>query len=183
MAFFLERKLYLLVVGLAVLAVSNACATREPPEQVFEAAAGDFPFEALVMTPISATAAGYHEHTVGADEEGQGGTTTSLDELLDDYSAAGIQKRVDFYKGFRERLHEQVEREDLAGDAWADYAVVDNHIQRELVELERIRSHEHNPNLYVKLLGIALYAPLVHEYAPKTERGSHIIARLGTAEQ
>lgn len=178
MAFFLEKKLPLFAATVLVLAVTHACATREPPEEVFETTASAFPFDALAMTPIAATAAGYHEHTVGADEEGQGGTTTLLDELLDDYSPAGIQRRVDFYKDFRKKLHEQVEREELAGDAWADYAVLENHIERELVELEKIRSHEHNPNLYVQLLGTALYTPLVHEYAPPTERYRHIIARL-----
>ena len=177
MAFFVETKLRLLVIGILVLAVTNACATKEPQKD-FEAAATDFPFQALALTPIAATAAGYHEHIEGADEEGQGGTKISLDELLDDYSAAGVQKRVRFYKDFRKRLHDKVKRDELAGDAWADYGVVDNHIQRSLVELERIRSHEHNPNLYVQLLGTALYTPLVHEYASKAERYRHIIARL-----
>ena len=137
-----------------------------------------FPFQSLALTPIAATAAGYHEHVEGADEEGLGGTKIALDEMLDDYSPAGVQKRVSFYKDFRKRLHDAVEREKLAGDLWADYAVIDNHIARELVELERIRSHEHNPNLYVRLLGTALYTPLVHEYASKAERYQHIIARL-----
>ena len=179
MAFFLKKKFRLLTIGIVVLAVSNACATREPPAEVFAATTATFSFEALAMTPIAATAAGYHEHTVSTDGEGQSGTTTSLDELLDDYSAEGIRKRVDFYKGFSKQLHEQVVRDHLAGDAWADYAVVDNHIERELVELERIRSHEHDPNLYMQLLGTALYTPMVHEYAPKVERYRHIIARLG----
>ena len=177
MAFFFETKLRLLVAGILLLAVTNACST-ENPEEDFEEAATDFPFQALAMTPIAATAAGYHEHIEGADEEGKGGTKIALDELLDDYSAAGVQKRVSFYKDFRKRLHDTVRREALAGDAWADYAVIDNHIQRELIELERARSHEHNPNLYVELLGTALYTPLVHEYAPKAERYRHIIARL-----
>ena len=178
MALFFKTKLRLLMIGILVLAVTDACSTREPPDQVFAAAAEVFPFQALAMTPIAATAAGYHEHIEGADEEGEGGNTISLDERLDDYSAAGVQKRVSFYKDFRKQLHERVVHDELSGDAWADYAVVNNHIERRLVELERIRSHEHNPNLYVQLLGTALYTPLVHEYAPKAERYRHLIARL-----
>ena len=177
MAFFLETKFRVLVVGMIVLAVTNACKT-ETPEEDFAGIVATFPFQSLALTPIAATAAGYHEHVEGADEEGLGGTKIALDEMLDDYSPAGVQKRVSFYKDFRKRLHDAVEREKLAGDLWADYAVIDNHIARELVELERIRSHEHNPNLYVRLLGTALYTPLVHEYASKAERYQHIIARL-----
>ena len=177
MAFFLETKFRVLVVGMIVLAVTNACKT-ETPEEDFAEIVATFPFQSLALTPIAATAAGYHEHVEGADEEGLGGTKIALDEMLDDYSPAGVQKRVSFYKDFRKRLHDAVEREKLAGDLWADYAVIDNHIARELVELERIRSHEHNPNLYVRLLGTALYTPLVHEYASKAERYQHIIARL-----
>ena len=177
MVFFHETKLRLLLTVTLALGVSNACATKEP-EKDFMDAATDFPFQVLALTPIAATAAGYHEHIEGADEEGQGGTKISLDGLLDDYSAAGVQKRVSFYKDFRKRLHDKVKRDELAGDAWADYGVIDNHIQRSLVELEQIRSHEHNPNLYVRLLGTALYTPLVHEYAPKAERYKHLIARL-----
>ena len=178
MAFFCETKFRWLVAGIIVAAFTQACATREPPSEVFEATARTFPFEALAMTPVASTAAGYHEHIVGADEEGQGGTKISLDEMLDDYSAEGVQKRVRFYKEFRKRLHTEVVRDELAGEVWADYAVVDNHIERELVELERIRSHEHNPNLYVQILGTALYTPLVHEYAPEIERYRHVIARM-----
>ncbi len=177
MAFSFETKLRLLVVGILVIAVTNACSTETPVED-FKETATAFPFQALAMTPIAATAAGYHEHIEGADEEGKGGTRIALDELLDDFSAAGVQKRVSFYKDFRKRLHDTVKREALAGDLWADYAVIDNHIERELLELERVRSHEHNPNLYVELMGTALYTPLVHEYAPKAERYRHIIARL-----
>ena len=177
MVFFLETKFRVLVVAMIVLAVTNACKT-ETPEEDFAEIVATFPFQSLALTPIAATAAGYHEHIEGADEEGLGGTKIALDELLDDYSPAGVQKRVSFYKDFRKRLHDAVQREKLAGDFWADYAVIDNHIARELVELERIRSHEHDPNLYVRLLGTALYTPLVHEYASKTERYGHIIARL-----
>ena len=66
----------------------------------------------------------------------------------------------------------------VSGDAWVDYAVIENHIDNELLEFEKIRSHEHNPTLYVELLGMALYRPLVHEYASKEERYRHILARL-----
>jgi uncharacterized protein (DUF885 family) len=51
-------------------------------------------------------------------------------------------------------------------------------LEKELFELEKERSHEHNPALYVELVGKALFVPLALEYAPKEDRYKHIIARL-----
>ena len=47
-----------------------------------------------------------------------------------------------------------------------------------LFELERERAHEHNPRIYIELLGTALHTLMVHEYAPAAERYRHLIGRL-----
>ena len=47
-----------------------------------------------------------------------------------------------------------------------------------LFELEKERSHENNPTLYVELLGTSLHTLMVHEYAPAAERYRHLMARL-----
>ena len=165
----------------------SACATEDPPAEVFARLIDPFVFDSLAMTPIAASAAGYHEHARGGEGEGgegegeegeQGATITSMDELLDDYSADGIAKRISFYKNFRKTLHDEVDRNRLRGGAWADYAVVENHISGVLFELGRERVHEYNPMLYVERLGTSLLTPLVHEYGPPEERYRHIIARL-----
>ncbi len=157
----------------------SSCATKEPANQVLARLVDPFVFDSLALTPIAATAAGYHEHVRGGEgEEGAGATITPLDEMLDDYSPEGIAKRIAFYKDFQSKLTGQVERNGLRGGDWADYAVAENHVAQVLFTLQKERAHEHNPTLYVELLGTALFTPLVHEYGPPEERYRHVIARL-----
>jgi uncharacterized protein (DUF885 family) len=163
----------------ALLCIAASCRTAPPQADVFKGLTESFVFDALAMRPIEATEMGYHEHVRGGNEEGQEATQTSLDGLLDDYSAEGVQRRIQFLKDFQASLHEQVpDRNNLKGDEFADYAVVDNLVARDLFELEDVRVHEHNPVHYVQLLGRALYGPFMLEYAAKPDRFRHIIARL-----
>jgi uncharacterized protein (DUF885 family) len=165
----------------AVLLVfgSVSCATREPADELLTALLDPFVFDSLAMTPIAATAAGYHEHVRGGEgEEGAAATITPLDEMLDDYSADGIAKRIAAYKDFQSKLTSTVIRDELKGGEWADYRVVEQHVAQVLFTLQKERVHEHNPTLYVEALGTALFTPLVHEYGPPEERYRHIIARL-----
>ncbi len=156
------------------------CRTEDPPDQVFQSVVEPFVFDLLALTPIEATEMGYHEHVRGGEQEGQEATQLSLDTMLDDYSAEGIQKRIQLLKDFQKNLHDKVpDRNRLAGDPFADYAVAENLAARELFELEDVKTQEHNPVVYVQLLGRALYGPFILEYASKPDRFRHIIARLG----
>ncbi len=168
-----------LATGAAVLFAASACSTRPHPALVLKESSEPFVYNSLALSPVSATALGYHEHVAGGGEEGQAGTTIRLDELLDDYSPAGIAKRIDLCKQYRAQIAEgELTRNSLAGEEFVSYASIDYYIEQTLLELEQIRAHEHNPNLYLELLGTALYTPLVHEYASKSERYGHVIARL-----
>ena len=167
-----RKKLLPLVAGAVALSLFTACRAGENPVEVFKESGEPFVYNSLAASPVSATGLGYHEHA-------EGGTTIRLDELLDDYSPAGIAKRIDLCKEYRARIADaEVTRNKLAGDEFVSFAAIDYYINQTLVELEQVRGHEHNPNLYVELLGTALYTPLVHEYASKSERYGHVIARL-----
>ena len=90
----------------AVLLVSGliSCATEDPAEEVLAGLLDPFVFDSLAMTPIAATAAGYHEHGRGGEgEEGAAATITPLDEMLDDYSPDGIAKRIAPLQGLPEQ--------------------------------------------------------------------------------
>ena len=167
-----RRKLLALTAGAVALSLLTACRAGENPVAVFKESSEPFVYNSLAASPVTATALGYHEHT-------EGETTIRLDELLDDYSPAGISKRIDLCKEYLARIAEaEVTRNKLAGEEFVSFAAIDYYINQTLVELEQVRGHEHNPNLYVELLGTALYTPLVHEYASKSERYGHVIARL-----
>jgi uncharacterized protein (DUF885 family) len=133
----------------------------------FDPIAEEFVYGTLALSPVSATQSGYHQH--------QG---KSLDEALDDFSAAGIAAQRQFYTDFRARL-DKWNSSSLTAEERADFQILSDQIALGLLELDRIQNYRHNPTVYVELIGNALFNPFVLEYAPKPQRIRHIIARLG----
>ena len=151
----------------AVLALTlGGCAKRAGPES-FPQLAEEFVYTGLSLSPIAATAAGYHQH---------GGVR--LDEMLDDFSPAGINRQQRFYAAFPERLTRGVRAEKLSRDDRVDYDIILDQISLGLLELNEIQSYRHNPTVYVELVGNALTTPHVRDYAPKAQRLRHIMARM-----
>lgn len=153
-------------VALAMLLLVSGCGAERPPA-AFEALVREFVFTALAMAPVTATGAGYHVH--------QG---IRLDELLDDYSEAGLERQRLWYRAFNERLRRQVDFTALSPDEQADFEIIRNEIGLKLLDLDAIQNYKRNPTVYVELIGTGLFDPFVREYAPKAERFGHIIARL-----
>ncbi len=120
----------------------------------------------LSFSPVAATAAGYHEH------RGQ-----SLDVLLDDFSAGGLERQRAFYRDVDRRLSGLTEQQ-LPPEEAADAAIMRAQARLAMLELDAIRNGRHNPTLYVELIGNALYTPFVVEYAAKEQRFEHIVQRL-----
>lgn len=143
--------------------------------------------EPLVLDPVVATGVGYHSHTVQGPE-GAAGETIDLDTRIGDFSSAGIAERANFYNEIDARLHSDGEnseypemppRDVTKGDHWINYAVTENRIARAKFDLEKEKDFTYNPGFYVRVLGNALFTPLVLEYAPENDRYADIIARLG----
>jgi hypothetical protein len=100
-----------------------------------------------------------------------------LDEQLDDISPASLDRQRRFYEKFRDRLS-SLKLDQLGPEDRADLTILQNQVSLALMEATEIRSHLHNPTMYVETLGNALFTPYVLEYAPKPERVRHIMARL-----
>jgi uncharacterized protein (DUF885 family) len=126
----------------------------------------DFTFGALAISPVTATQTGYHEHN-GAQ----------LDETLDDYSAVGIDAQRRFYQSIQTRLG-QLNPASLDKEQTADVQIMNYNLGLAMLEFDTIQSYKHNPTIYVELIGNALYAPFVLEYAPLERRFQHITRRL-----
>jgi uncharacterized protein (DUF885 family) len=126
----------------------------------------DFVYGSLALSPVSATAAGYHEHH-----------GVKLDEKLDDFSPGGILEQAQFYSSFRDRLA-LIKPETLTPEERADYQILQNQIDLAVLDLREIRSFRHNPTVYVELVGNALFNPFVLNYAPVETRFRDIIQRL-----
>src|SRR5205809_477869 len=59
----------------------------------FDKLTADLLYGSLALSPVSATQTGYHEHN-----------GMKLDEMLDDYSTAGIEGQRKFYESFQTRV-------------------------------------------------------------------------------
>src|SRR5438093_3985535 len=132
----------------------------------FEKLTEDLLYGSLALSPVSATQTGYHDHN-----------GVQLDEILDDYSGAGIETQRKFYAAFHSRVN-ALNPSSLDKEQRADLEIMKNNLNLSLLELNTIQSYKHNPTVYVELAGNALFAPYVLEYAPKDRRYQHVIKRL-----
>jgi uncharacterized protein (DUF885 family) len=151
------------VVVLGAMALVS-CQKRGPVD--FEPVRSDFVYGSLALSPVSATQAGYHYYK-----------QLPLDEMLDDYSQAGVQGQRMFWEGFRDRLA-KIDPNSLTPEDHADYQMIGDQISLALLELDTVQNWRHNPTQYVELLGNALFEPYVLDYAPKEKRYRQIVSRL-----
>jgi len=126
----------------------------------------DFIYGTLALSPVSATQAGYHQHN-----------GTLLDDLLDDYSAGGLEQQRGFCKGIQDRAN-ALDGAKLDKEQKADLDIIKSNAGLCLLELNTIQNFKHNPTVYVELVGSALFPPYMLNYAPIEQRFEHITRRL-----
>jgi uncharacterized protein (DUF885 family) len=148
------------------LALTGCKEPAAPPKPDLSGLTDDFVYGSLALSPVTSTATGYHERD-----------GVHLDEQLDDFSPAGIDKQHKFYSDFHTRLA-AIAQDSLSAEDKADYQIIDNAINSSLLELDQIQSYRHNPTVYVELVGNALFSPFVLEYAPIETRYKQIIQRM-----
>ena len=153
------------IITLSML-LSPGCGKKPMDAAAFQEMTGEFVHSTLGLSPVLATSVGYHEH---------GGV--KLDTLLDDLSAAGVEKQRKHWREWQSRLR-GVEQAGLDAQGRADLELMLGQAELALLELDTIQAWRHNPTTYVELAGNALFTPYSVEYAPAPERWRHIIARL-----
>jgi uncharacterized protein (DUF885 family) len=132
----------------------------------FEKLTDDLLYGVLALSPVAATQIGYHEHN-----------GLPLDEMLDDYSQAGLDGARKFYEGIQVRVN-ALNPATLDKEQQADLEIITTQVNLQLLDLNTIQTFKHNPTMYVELAGNALFVPYILEYAPKDQRFRHIIRRL-----
>jgi uncharacterized protein (DUF885 family) len=140
----------------------------------FSALCDQFVKASLALSPVSASQAGYHKHL-----DPRTGKTIALDAELDDVSPAAFGFQLKFYREWRNKFKTQTPIEALNAEDAADYRLIDDQIALNLLELEDIHNYQHNPTVFVELLGNGLFLPLTQDYAPKEVRVGHVISRIG----
>ena len=146
-----------------------ACGKKQVSPQDFVSMTDEFVRATLALSPVTATAAGYHEH--------QG---ASLDEKLDDWTPAGVDARRRHWRAWQDRLR-RLDAQKLGPQERADLGLMLSLCEAGLFELDIEQAWKNNPTVYVELLGNALLTPWSLEYAPAEKRWQHIIARLEAA--
>ena len=150
----------------ALLLLLAGCGPPTPKTEPFEQLVQDFVYSSLALSPVTATATGYHEHNGAA-----------LDEMLDDFSAAGIEAQRRFYADIQGRVA-SLGKTSLDQEQQADLEIIRNNLGMGLLELDEIQSYKHNPTVYVELAGNALFSPYTLNYALKEQRFAQITRRL-----
>ena len=150
------------------VATTGAASTTSaaPANGAFEQLVDDFVLGTLALSPTNATSFGYHVHKGG-----------SLDDLLDDFSPAGIAAAHSLLSDIEARIT-RLDGGSLDAEQRADISIMRDGLGASRLDLDEIQSYRHNPTTYVELLGNGLYTPYVLHYAPPTERYRHIINRL-----
>ena len=142
---------------LAIVAVLLAGCGSKPITTDFDKLTQDLIYGSLALSPVNATATGYHTHN-----------GIPLDELLDDYSAPGVDQQRQFYQGIQTRMM-AVDLASLDKEQKADLEIMKDAVGLALLDLNTIQSFKHNPTVYVELAGNALFNPYMLNYAPKRE--------------
>src|SRR5579864_3101531 len=141
--------------------VAAAPAHAAPVDSQFNQVVDDFVFGSLALSPVPASAVGYHKH------HGE-----SLEDQLDDFSAAGIKAQIKLQRDIETRI-EKLDAKALNSEQRADIEVMSGAIQATRLDIEEVQSYRHNPTIYVELVGNALYTPYVLHYASADERFKH----------
>src|SRR6516225_3341497 len=107
--------------------------TAKTASSDFDKLTDDLLYGSLALSPVTATQMGYHEHN-----------GVQLDEMLDDFSPAGIETQRKFYKDFQNRVNTW-NPGSLDKEQTADLQVMKNQLNLYLLDLDTIQSYKHNP--------------------------------------
>jgi len=140
--------------------------SESPNANNFSRLTDDFVYGSLALSPVAATQAGLHNYN-----------NVPLDELIDDYSAAGLDANRKFYQGWQSRFA-ALDQNKLDKEQKADLQLINDNIGVQLLELDTIQSYKHNPTVYVELAGNSVFVPYMLKYAPKEKRFRDITRRL-----
>ena len=154
----------LIVLPLSVFLCAS-CA-RKPESGEFTKLSDEAVYKILSFSPVYASSQGLHKFN-GQD----------FDRDLDQMGFRFLQVQRNYYVDLHKRLA-QFDKDALSPEDRADYDILDYQIGLALFDTDVARSWQRSPQLYVELIGNALFNPFVLEYAPKDERFRHIVARL-----
>jgi len=113
------------------------------------------------LSPVTATQAGDHR----------------FDAELDDLSADGRKRGLDFSKGMLDELG-KIDRTKLSRENQIDYAILLNQVKSDVWNIESLQGWAWDPTIYSQIAGGALYTLMAREFAPLPDRLRSATARM-----
>lgn len=133
----------------------------ESQDAAFENLAARFLGDLAVFSPVAATLTGDH----------------SADDRLDQVDAAGRDRALARYAGYRKEL-EAIKRNELSRANQVDAELLRNELELQIWSLETLQSWAWNPLYYVNISGNAIYGLLARDFAPLDTRLANAAARM-----
>ncbi|HSS07943.1 MAG TPA: DUF885 family protein, partial [Rhodanobacteraceae bacterium] len=168
------------VLSLSLVLLLAACNSEAPPPQAEKAApaaaaqpavpSADEQFAdlskrwldgSLKLSPVSATQVGDHR----------------FDGDLDDLSADGRQRGLDFSKGMLAEL-DKIDRAKLSRESQVNYGMLKNQLRSDIWSTETLQGWAWDPTIYSQIAGGALYTLMAREFAPMPDRLRSATARM-----
>ena len=115
----------------------------------------------LQLSPVGATQIGEHKY----------------DAEIDDLSAAGRQKNVDFGKKILAEL-DALDVSTLSRENQVDAAILRNQLQYDLWSAETMQAWAWEPQVYGGVAGSAIYGLMAREFAPLPQRIGSAVSRM-----
>ena len=115
----------------------------------------------LEQQPVSATQTGKHD----------------FDDRIEDLSAAGRQKFVDFSKQMLTEV-DALDAGKLSRENQVDLAILRNQIRYDIWQMETLQSWAWDPQVYNSIAGGALYTLMARDFAPMPQRLKSATARM-----
>ncbi len=142
-------------------AASVSAQTESEADVAFAGLAARFLDEGLALSPVSATAIGDHR----------------FDAELDDMSAAGRQKSVDWARAMLATLN-AIDASQLSRENQVDALILRNNLEYGLWDSEVFQRWAWDPQVYSGLAGGAIYSLMAREFAPMPDRLRSATARM-----
>jgi uncharacterized protein (DUF885 family) len=144
----------------ALIGATPAPTTASGADAQFEALAHDFFYDGFKQVPVFATQVGLHTY----------------DEQLNDMSAAGFQRRLQFEKGYLAKF-EAIDPATLSANNALDRTLIVDTINDDLLDIQTLEGYKHNPDAYTGLASGSIFILISRNFAPLETRIKDAIAR------
>ncbi|MEI2454326.1 MULTISPECIES: DUF885 domain-containing protein [Lysobacter] len=142
-------------------AIAKAGASDPAADTAFAALSKRWLDEVMRLNPVSATQIGDHR----------------FDSEVDDLSAAGRQRQLDFNRKLLAEL-DAIDAAKLSRENQVDAAILRNRLESEVWSLQTLQSWAWDPMIYNGLAGDAIYNLMAREFAPMPQRLKSATARM-----